>query len=54
MDKYIRAIITASRHHLKPIQGGTISKKDIMVIILNVEDMIAIICVAFDFRYPLL
>ena len=27
MDKYIRKIITALGHHLKPIQGGTIRKK---------------------------
>ena len=26
MDEYIRKIITASRNHLKPIQGGTIRK----------------------------
>ena len=54
MDKYVGKIITASRNHLKPIQGGTIRKEG-----MNgrhyVEDMIAVIpCViriAFDFRY---
>ena len=29
MDKYIRKIITASGHHLKPAQGGTIRKQGI-------------------------
>ena len=29
MDKYIRKIITASAHHLKPVQGGTIRKQEI-------------------------
>ena len=32
MDKYIRkiiAIITASRHHFKPIQGGAIRKQGV-------------------------
>ena len=27
VDKYVRKIITASRNHLKPIQGGTIRKE---------------------------
>ena len=34
MYKYIRKIITASRDHLKPIQGGTIRKRDIIVTIM--------------------
>ena len=29
MDKYVRKIITASRNHLKPIQGETIRKEGI-------------------------
>ena len=29
MDKYVRKIITASRNHLEPIQGGTIRKEGI-------------------------
>ena len=53
MDKYVRKIITASRNHLKPIQGGTIRKKR-----YNgrhyIEDMITVIRIAFDFRYPFL
>ena len=29
MDEYVRKIITASRNHLKPIQGGTKIKEGI-------------------------
>ena len=29
MDQYVKKIITASRNHLKPIQGGTIRKEGI-------------------------
>ena len=48
MDKYVRKIITASGHHLKPIQGGTIRKHGYNGH-HNLEDMIAMICIAFDF-----
>ena len=51
MDKYIRRIITELGHHLKPIQGGTIRKQGIKWS-PNIEDMIAVICIAFDFRHP--
>ena len=53
MDKHVRKITTASRHHLKPIQGGIIRKEGYNGC-HNVEDMIAVICIAFDFRYPFL
>ena len=53
MDIYVRKIVTASRNHLKPIQGGTIRKVG-----YNgrhyIEDMIAVIRIAFDFQYPFL
>ena len=29
MDKYVRKVITASRNHLKPIQGGTTKNEGI-------------------------
>ena len=50
MDKYIRKIITASGHLLKSIQGGTVRKKRYMqvAIMMYVEDMTAMICIAFD------
>ena len=48
MDTYVRKIITASRNHLKPVQGGTIRKEGYNGH-HNVEDMIAVIHIAFDF-----
>ena len=48
MDKYIRKIITALGHYLKPIQGGTIRKQGYNGH-HNVEDIIAMIHIAFDF-----
>ena len=48
MDKYIRKIITALGDHLKPIKGGIIRKQGINGC-HNVEDMIAMIRIAFEF-----
>ena len=53
MDKYTKKIITASRHHITPIQGGTIRRKGYNHC-HNVEDMSDLIPIAFDFWYPFL
>ena len=48
LDKYVRKISTASGHHLKPIEGGTIRNKGYNGH-HNIEDMIALIHIALDF-----
>ena len=48
MDKYIRKIITVSGHHLKPVQKENKGYNGRH----NLEDMVALIRIAFDFRYP--
>ena len=53
MDKYIRKIITATRNHLKPTQVEQYEKEGYNGH-HNIEDIIAMIHIAIDFRYPFL